>query len=71
MESSIANIDKPDGWGIRYAVSRVWMSIYVGGDVNIGSGNGLVPLAYKPLPAPMLNLIYVAIWPNYAPMSWV
>ena len=35
MESSIANIDKPDGWdgwGIRYAVSRVWMSIYVGGD---------------------------------------
>ena len=30
------------------------------GGVNIGSGNGLVPLANKPLPEPMLTQIYVA-----------
>ena len=30
--------------------------------VNIGSGNGLVPLGNKPLPEPMLTQIYVAIW---------
>ena len=30
--------------------------------VNIGSGNGLVPSGNKPLPEPMLTQIYVAIW---------
>ena len=30
--------------------------------VNIGSGNGLVPSANKPLPEPMLTRISVAIW---------
>ena len=30
--------------------------------VDIGSGNGLVPLANKPLPEPMLTQISVAIW---------
>ena len=30
--------------------------------VNIGSGNGLEHPGGKPLPAPMLNQIYVAIW---------
>ena len=29
-------------------------------EVNIGSGNGLVPLHYKPSPEPMLTQIYVA-----------
>ena len=29
---------------------------------NISSGNGLVPSGNKPLPGPMLTLIYVAIW---------
>ena len=31
-------------------------------DVNIGSGNGMVPSDNKPLPEPMLTQIYVAIW---------
>ena len=31
-------------------------------EVNIGSGNGLVPSGNKPLPEPMLTQIYVAIW---------
>ena len=30
--------------------------------VNIGSGNGLVPSGNKPLPEPMLTKVYVAIW---------
>ena len=30
--------------------------------VNIGSGNGLVPSGNKPLPEPMLTQTYVAIW---------
>ena len=30
--------------------------------VNIGSGNGLVPSGKKPLPEPMLTQISVAIW---------
>ena len=30
--------------------------------VNIGSGNGLVPSVNKPLPEPMLTQAYVAIW---------
>ena len=31
-------------------------------DVNIGSGNDLVPPGNKPLPEPMLSQFYVAIW---------
>ena len=31
-------------------------------DVNIGSGNGLVPPVNKLLPEPMSTQIYVAIW---------
>ena len=30
--------------------------------VNIGSGDGLVPSGTKPLPEPMLTHIYVATW---------
>ena len=30
--------------------------------VNIGSGNGLVPLGNKPSPEPMLTQIYIANW---------
>ena len=35
-------------------------------EVNIGSGNGLVPSGNKPLPKPMLTQIYVAKWRHYA-----
>ena len=31
-------------------------------DVKIGWGNGLVPLDNKPLPEPVLNMFYDAIW---------
>ena len=31
-------------------------------DINIDSGNGLVPAGTRPLPEPMLTQIYVAIW---------
>ena len=31
-------------------------------DVNIGSGNGLVPSGNKPLPEIMLTAIYVVVW---------
>ena len=30
--------------------------------LNMGSGNGLVPSGNKPLPEPMLTEIYIAIW---------
>ena len=30
-------------------------------EINIGSGNGLVPSGNKPLPKPMLTQIYVPI----------
>ena len=30
-------------------------------EVNIGSGNGLVPAGNKPLPKPMVTQIHVAI----------
>ena len=38
-------------------------------DVNIGSGNGLVPSGNKPLPEPMLTQIYVAKWSHFVSMS--
>ena len=34
--------------------------------VNIGSGNGWVPLDNKPIREPMLTKIYDAKWRNYA-----
>ena len=37
--------------------------------VNIGSGNGLVPSGNKPLPELMFTQIYVAILCNQATMS--
>ena len=37
--------------------------------VNIGSGNGLLPSGNKPLPDPMLTLIYDTIWYTQDPMS--
>ena len=38
-------------------------------EVNIGSGNGLVPTGNKPLPDPMLTKILDAIRPHKATMS--
>ena len=38
-------------------------------EVNIGSGDGLVPPGTKPLPEPMLTKIYVAICHHQATMS--
>ena len=37
--------------------------------VNIGSGNGLVPSGYKPLPELMLIKFYYGIWCHLATMS--
>ena len=37
--------------------------------VNIGSGNGLLPSGNKPLPEPMLTKYYVAICRHMSPMS--
>ena len=39
-----------------------WIPLDLADDVNIGSGNGLVPWGNKPLPEPMLTQIYVAKW---------
>ena len=50
-----------DGWGVFCEITIRWMSLDLT-DVNIGSGNGLVPLGNKPFPEPMLTQIYVAIW---------
>ena len=36
--------------------------------VNISSGNGLVPSGNKPLPEPMLTQIHAAIWLHKATM---
>ena len=38
--------------------------------VNIDSGNGLVPSGNKPLPDPMLTQIYVTIWCHQATMNY-
>ena len=38
-------------------------------NVNIGSGNGLVPSGNKPLLELMLTQIYVDIWRHWATMS--
>ena len=37
------------------------MSLDLTDDVNIGSGNGLVPSGNEPLPEPMLTQIHVAM----------
>ena len=37
--------------------------------VNTGEGNGLVPSGNRPLPEPMLNQIYVAIWRHWDTIS--
>ena len=39
--------------------------------VNNGSGNDLVPSDNKPLPEPMLNQIYGAIWHHKATMRYL
>ena len=57
------------GWGISYEVALSWIPLDLTDDVNIGSGNGLVPLGNKPLPEPMLAQIYVAKWRHKALMS--
>ena len=49
-----------DGLGSSYENSPRWMSLDLT-EVNIGSGNGLVPSDTKPLHEPMLTRIYVAI----------
>ena len=50
------------GWGISCEIVLIWMSLDLTDDVNIGSGNGLVPSGNKPLPEPMLTQISVTIW---------
>ena len=41
-----------------------WMPLDLPDEINIGSGNGLVPSVNKPLHEPMLTQIYVAKWHN-------
>ena len=50
-----------NGCGISYEIAFRWMSLYWW-QVNIGSGNGLVPSGKKPLPEQMLIQICVTIW---------
>ena len=38
-------------------------------NINIGSGNGLVPSGTKPFPQSMMTQIYVIIWCHQATMS--
>ena len=42
---------------ISHEIAIKWMSQ----NLNIGSGNGLMPSGNKPLPEPMLTQIYVII----------
>ena len=45
-----------DGSGIFCEIALIWMLLdFTYDEVNIGSGNGLVPSGNKPLPEPMLN----------------
>ena len=39
--------------------------------INIGSGNGLVPLSNEPLPKPILPKFFNDKWRHYATMSWI
>ena len=60
------------GWWLRYSLWNYPQVILIGTywwQVNIGSGNGLVPSGNKPLPEPMLTQIYVAQWHHQATMS--
>ena len=50
------------GWGISYEIALRWMPQDLTDDVNIGSGNDLVPSGNKPLPETMLTQIYVTEW---------
>ena len=59
-------------WWLRYFLWNFLQVILFGPhwwQVNIGSGNGLVPSGNKPLPEPMLTQIYVTIWLHQATMS--
>ena len=49
-----------DGWGISGEIAHRWMPLDVADDVNIGSGNGLVPSGNKSFPEPMLTQMCVA-----------
>ena len=53
-----------DGWGISCEIALRWIFIDTESywwQVNIGSGNGLVPLCSKPLPETVLTQSYVVI----------
>ena len=52
-------------WGIVSEIALRWTSLDLDlpdDEVNIGSGNGLVPSGSKPLPEPVLTQFSVAIW---------
>ena len=53
-----------DDWGISCEIALTWKPQRLTDDVNIGSGNGLVPSGNKPLPEPILTQFSrsVAIW---------
>ena len=50
-----------DDWCISCEIAIRWMQLDLA-DVNIRSGDGLVPSGNKPLPEPILTKIYVAKW---------
>ena len=54
-------------WNLSHVILN--QILVIDGQVNIGSGNGLVPSGNKPLPEPMLTQISVAMWHHYATMS--
>ena len=37
-------------------------------EINIGSGNGLMPLGNMPLPEPLLTQMYITVWHHSATM---
>ena len=39
--------------------------------INIGSGNGLLPLGNQPLPEPVLTQMYVAVWCHSTKIRWI
>ena len=51
------------GLDISSEIALKWTLLGLSDDqVNIGSGNGLVPSGNKPLPEPMLTKVPAAIW---------
>ena len=67
MKFGISNFQAQNfnDWWLRYLLQNCTQMNATGPywlQVNIGSGDGLVPSGNKSLPEPMLTQIYAAIW---------